>query len=178
MNDDIERRLRQVTPMGTPGELRSRVMAAVAESLQVRAPLPARRSFRPALAVAASLLASLALNFWVNDRLDRRLAIVLGPQLVRKQAADIAADVASITDLATGQWVYDRLGADHSEHDAARQYAVRLHQLIQQLTLDFKETADEAPRKNPQVDRDRHGRRDYHPADAQCLLRVEYRYRA
>lgn len=177
MNDDIERRLRQVTPRGAPAELRSRVLAAVAGKLQERAALPSRRSFRPALVVAASLFASLALNFWVNDRLDRRLAIVLGPHPVLKQAADIADDIASITDSATGQWVYDRLAADHPEHDAARQYAVRLHQLIQQLTLDFKETADEAPRKNPQVDGDRHGRRDRHPADAQCLLRVEYRYR-
>jgi hypothetical protein len=50
--------------------------------------------------------------------------------------------------------------------------------LIQQLTLDVKETADEAPRKNPQVDRDRHGSRGHHPTDAQCLLRVEYRCRA
>ena len=178
MNDDIERRLDHVSPLGAPAELRPRVLAAVAEQLQSAAPLPSRRSFYPVLAVAAGLLASLALNVWVNDRLDRRLAVVLGPPPVRKQAAEIAADVASITDSATGQWVYERLAADRPDHDAAREYAVRLLQLIQQLTLDFKETADEAPRKNPQVDGDRRGCRDHHPADAQCLLRVEYRYRA
>ena len=32
MNDDIERRLRQVTPRGAPPELRPRVLAAVAGS--------------------------------------------------------------------------------------------------------------------------------------------------
>jgi hypothetical protein len=158
MNDDFERRLHQVTPLGAPAELRSRVLAAVAGPLQTPAPLPSRRSFRPVLFVAASLLASLALNYWVNDRLDRRLAMVLGPQPERKQAAEIVVGGPA--------------------HDAARQYAVRLQQLIQQLTLDMKEMADEAPRKNSQVDRDRHGSRDHHPADAQCLLRVEYRYRA
>ena len=80
MNDDIERLLNQVTPLGVPAELRSRVLAAVAGPLQTPAPLPSRRSFRPVLFVAASLLASLALNFWVSDQLDRRLAMVLGPQ--------------------------------------------------------------------------------------------------
>jgi hypothetical protein len=138
MNEDIERRLRQVAPLGAPAELRSRVLAAVAGPLQAPAPpLPSRRSFRPVLFVAASLLASVALNFWVSDRLDRRLAMVLGPRPERKQAAEIATDVASVTDLATGQWVYDRLAVDQLEYDAARQYAVRLQQLIQQLTLDL-----------------------------------------
>jgi hypothetical protein len=176
MNDDIEHRLRQVRTRGAAPELRTRVLAAVAEQLQPVAPLPSRRSFSPALAVAVALLASLGLNFWVNDRLDRRLAIVLGPPPVRKQAAEIAADVASITDSATGQWVYDRLAADRPERDAARHYAVRLQQMIRQLTLDFKETADEASRKNSQMDRDRRGRLDHHPADAQCLYRVDHGY--
>jgi hypothetical protein len=178
MNDDIERRLREMTPRGAPPDLRALVLAAVGGPLGSATPPPFRRSFRPGIAVAAALLASLALNFWVSERLDRRLAIVLGPPPVRKQAAEIAADVASITDSATGQWVYDLLAADRTQRDAARQYAVRLQQLIQQLSLDFKETADEAPRKNPQVDGDRRGSRDHRPADAQCLLRVEYRYRA
>jgi hypothetical protein len=158
MNDDIERRLRRVTPLGAPAELRSRVLAAVAGPLQAPAPLPSRWSFRPALFVAASLLASLALNFWVSDRLDRRLAMVLGPPPERKRTAEIVVGGPA--------------------NDAARQYAVRLQKLIQQLALDIKESADEAPRKNSQVDGDRHGSRDHHPADAQCLLRVEYRYRA
>ena len=71
-----------------------------------------------------------------------RLCSVRRPS--RKQAAEIAADVASITDPATGQWVYERLAASRPHDDAARQYAVRLQQMIQQLTVDLKETADEA----------------------------------
>jgi hypothetical protein len=178
MNDEIERRLHQMTPRGAPAELRLRVLAAVDEPLRPVTPLPSRRSFRPALAVAIGVLASLALNFWVSDQLDRRLAIVLGPPPVRQQAAEIAADIASITDSATGQWVYERLAADQPDHDAARRYAVRLQQLIQQLTLDFKEFADESPQQNPQGDLDRRGSRDQHPDASQCLLRVEYRLRA
>jgi hypothetical protein len=178
MNDEIERRLHQMTPRGAPAELRRRVLAAVDEPLRPVTPLRSRRSFRPALAVAIGVLASLALNFWVSDRLDRRLAIVLGPPPVRKQAAEIAADVASITDSATGQWVYERLAADRPDHDAARRYAVWLQQLIQQFTLDFKEFADESPQKNPLGDLDRRGSRDQHPAASQRLLRVEYRLRA
>jgi hypothetical protein len=178
MNDDIERQLRQVIPRGAPSELRPRVLAAVAEQLQPVAPLPSRRSISPALAVAAALLASLALNFWVSDRLDRRLEMVFGPPPVHKQAAEIAADVAAITDPTTGQWVYERLVAHRPDRDSTRQYAFQLQQLIQQFTVDLKETADETPRKNSQMDRDRRGSRDYHPADAQCLLRVEHRHAA
>ena len=178
MNDDIERWLRRVPPRGAPPELRPRVLAAVAEQLRPVTPLPSRGSFRLALAAAAALLASLALNFWVNDRLDRRLALLLGPPPVRKQAAEIAADIASITNNSTGQWVYDRLATDRPVHDAARRYAVQLQQLIEQLTIDFKETTNETPRSNPQTDREGRGSRDYHPADAQCLLHVEHRYTA
>jgi hypothetical protein len=178
MIDDIEHRLRQVRTRGAPPELRPRVLAAVAEQLRPATPLPSRRPFRPALAVAAALLASLGLNFWVNDRLDRRLAIVFGPPPLHRQAAGIAADVASITDPTTGQWVYDRLVRHRPGGDSTRQYGFRLQQVIQQFTVDLKETADETPRENSQMDRDRHGSRDYDPADAQCLLRVEYRHRA
>jgi hypothetical protein len=178
MNDDMERRLRQVTPRGAPPELRPRVLAAVAAQLRAGNPPSSRRPLRPALAVAACLLASLALNYWVNDALDRRLAIVLGPVPVQRQAAEIAADVASITDQSTGQWAYERLAAIGPHGDDARQYAVRLQQMIQQLTIDMKETANEETRKDPQMDRDRRGSRDRHPIDAQCLLRVEHRHTA
>jgi hypothetical protein len=175
MNDDIERRLRRVTPRGAPPELRARVLAALAAELPSGDPAASRRTFRPALAVAAALLASLGLNFWVNDRLDRRLAVVLGPPPVHRQAAEIAADVASVTDPATGRWVYQRLAASRPREEDARQYAIRLRQMIQQLTANLEETADEAPQENPQMDRDRRGSRDRHPALRQCLLRLEHR---
>ena len=81
----------------------------------------------------------------MNDRLDRRLAIVLGPPPVRRQAALIAADVASITDASAGQWVYKRLAADRPDFDAARQYADQLRRMIQGITFDLKEHPNEAP---------------------------------
>ncbi len=175
MNDDIERRLRQASPRGAPPELRPRVRAAVAEQLQRAVPLPSPWSFLPAIVVAAGLLAGIALNYWVNETLDRRLAVVLGPPPLRRQAAEIAADVASITDPVIGQWAYEQLSSRPPRGEDARQYAVRLQGLIQQFTVDWKETADETPRKNPQMDRDRRGSRDRYPADAQRLLRMEHR---
>ena len=158
MNDDIERRLRQVTPLGAPGELRSRVLAAVAGPLQASAPLPARGSFRTVLVVAASLLASLALNFWVNDRLDRRLAMcsVRRPCANRPPTSRTTLLPSPIQPPASGCTTCSQWNVPNTMPPG--NMSVRLHQLIQQLTLDFKETADEAPRKNPQVDGDRHGR--------------------
>jgi hypothetical protein len=50
---------------------------------------------------------------------------------------EIAAEIASITDPATGQWAYQRLAASHPRDDDAHQYAVRLQQMIQQLTVDI-----------------------------------------
>ena len=57
MNDDIEQRLRQVTPLGAPPEPRVARLAAVAGPLHAPAPLPSRRWFRPVLFVTASLVA-------------------------------------------------------------------------------------------------------------------------
>jgi hypothetical protein len=177
MNDDIERRLRRVTPRGAPPELRARVLDAVAAELRSAEPASSGRGrpLRLAIAIAAGVLASLWLNVWVNDRLDHRLAAVLGPPPVRKQAAELAADVSSITDRATGRWVYQRLVASRPDPDNARRYAIRLRQMIQQLTANLEETAHESPQKNPQMDRDHHGSRDRHRADLQCFLRLEHR---
>ena len=92
MSDEIERRLRRVSSLGAPVDLRPRLLNAVKNELQRVAPLPSRWSFRPAVVAAAALLASFALNLWVNDRIDRRLALVLGPQPVAKAVSDISAD--------------------------------------------------------------------------------------
>ncbi|MGO9469079.1 MAG: hypothetical protein ACLQIB_47305 [Isosphaeraceae bacterium] len=175
MNDEIESVLRQVTPPGAPRQLRARVLGAVADELRPAAVPPSRRRFRPGLAVAASLLASVALNYWVNATLDRRLAVVLAPPPVRRQAAEIAADVASITEPSTGKWVYERLTSGRPNGDDTRQYAVRLQQMIRELIVDHKENADEAPEKNPQMDGDRRGSRDHHPAAIECLFRLAHR---
>ncbi len=141
MNDEIERLLLQVTPPGAPPDLRARVLSAVGDELRLPAAARSRRRFRPGLAVAASLLASVALNYWVDAMLNRRLAVVLGPPPVRRQAAEIAADVASITEPSTGKWVYERLTSGRPNGDDARQYADRLRRMIQELTVDHKENA-------------------------------------
>jgi hypothetical protein len=175
MNDDIERRLSQSTPRGAPPELRARVLDAVAAELPSAEPASSGQPLRLAIAIAASVLAGLWLNVWVTDRLDRRLAVVLGPPPVRRQAAEIAADVASITDPSTGRWVYQCLSASRPDSNDARRYAIRLRLMIQQLTANLEETADETLQKNPQMDRDHHGSHDRHPADLQCLFRMERR---
>jgi hypothetical protein len=175
MNDDIERMLRQVRPRAASPELRHRVLGAVAIELGADAPLPSRLRRRPGLAVAAAVIASLALNYWVNDSLDHRLAVVLGPSPVDRQTAEIAADIASITDTYTAEWAYRRLAAARPAIDDARQYPVRLQQMVKQVVVYLKETADESLQKKPQMDRDR-DRSDNRPhAGAQRLLRLEHR---
>jgi hypothetical protein len=180
MTDDLERRLRQVSPVGAPPELRARVLAAVAQQLHLAAPISSHRPirFRPAVAVAAGLVVSLGLNVWVSDRLDRRLATVLGPPPAWRQAAEIADDVATITDPSTGRWVYQQLAASHDDPNDARRSAFRLRQIIRQFTASFEETTDETLQDHPQMDRDRHGSRDLHPAGRQCLRRLEQRLTA
>jgi hypothetical protein len=175
MSDDIERRLRRGASRGAPPELRARVLAAVAAELPTAAPASSRRPPRLALAVAAGVLAGLWLNVWVMDRLDRRLAAVLGPPPYRTQAAEIAADVASITDASTGRWVYQRLSATRPDLGDARRYALRLRLMIRQLTANLEETADEARPKSPQMDRDHRGSRDRDRLDLQCLHGLEHR---
>ena len=180
MNDDIERRLCAVTPRGAPLELRARVLAAV--GAQVRRADANRSRWPRRLAIggllALGLFGGVVANIWVNDELDRRLAIVLGPPPVQIRAAEIAADVASITDPATARWVYERLAAGRPREGGPREYATRLRGLVQQFTVDLEENANEATRKNRQMDRDRRSSCDRHPAHAQCLLRVEYRHTA
>jgi hypothetical protein len=129
MNEDIERRLRQVRPRGAAPKLRSLVLTAVANELGAGAPLPSTWRIRPGFVVAAALFASLALNYWVTDRLDRWLSIALGTPQVDRQTAAITADIASITDTYTGEWAYRRLAAAQPARDEARQYAVRLQQM-------------------------------------------------
>jgi hypothetical protein len=173
MNDDVEHLLRQVTPRGAPPELRGRVLAAVAEELDSTARSGWR--LRPSMAVAAAVMVSLAANVLVSDAVDRRLAIALGPIPVQKQAMEIADDIASITDASTGRWAYERLAARPRRDDEARQYAARLQRMIQQFTFDPQGAADETPRENSQMDRDRRGSRDRRPPDAQYVLRLEHR---
>ena len=179
MNQDIERLLDDLTPRGPGPELRDRVLAAVGDAL-AEAPTPAcrRLRFRPGLGVAAALLVSLLINHIVNASLDRRLAAVLGPPTVPRQAAEIAAEIAVLTDSRTGQWAFERLAASQSQSVDPQHYPVRLQELIRQVTGDLEEPSHETSEENPQVDRDLRGSIDRHPPGAQRLLRLEHRNRA
>jgi len=179
MNQDIERLLHELPPSGPAPELRNRVLAAVGDAL-AEAPAPARRrvGFRPGLGVAAALLASLLMNYLVNTTVDRRLAAVLGPPPVPRQAAEIAAEIADLTDSRTGQWAFERLAAGRSERADPQHYPVQLRELIRQVSGDLEEPSHESSEENPQVDRDLRGSIDCHPPGAHRLLRLEHRNRA
>jgi hypothetical protein len=179
MNQDIERLLDELTPRGPAPELRVRVLTAVGEAL-AEAPAPARRRFRfrPGLGVAAALMASLLVNYLVNASVDSRLAAVLGPPPVPRQAAEIAAEITALTDFRTGQWAFERLAASQRESTDHHTYPVKLQELIRQVTRDFQEPSHEASEKSPQVDRDLRGSIHCHPPGAQRLLRLEERNRA
>ncbi len=178
MNDDLEHKLRQVTPRGAPLELRTRALGAVSDELNSVAPRRPRK-MRPGLAVAATLLVSVGLNYWVNVSLDHRLATLFGPPSRNRDAMEISAEIARVTDPSTGQWAYERLALGGPRDTNAREYAIRLQQVIQQYSIDLKEIADatssvhEAAPKNPQMDRDLNGSRDRSLADPQRLLRRE-----
>jgi hypothetical protein len=178
MSDDLERRLRQATPRGASPELRHRVLAAVGDELNSVS--PSRRPLRLALAVAvaAAVLVSLAMNYVVSNSIEHRLALVLGPRPVCRDAAEIAADITSVTDASTGQWAYERLASGRTRGDDALSYAVRLHEVIHQFTVDLEETTDETPQKNLHMGRDRRGSRDRRPSDAQYVLCLEHRHTA
>lgn len=175
MNDEIEDLLHQVTLAGAPTELRGRVLRAVEDQLRHAAVASSHRRFRPGLAVAASLIAALALNYWVNDAVNRRLARALGPPVVRRQAAEIAADIASITEPSTGRWAYERLTRRPPLGDPPGRYVARLKQMIQELTVNDKDTAYGTSDESPQMDRDRRSCRDHHPFATQCVFRLEHR---
>jgi hypothetical protein len=174
MSDDIEDRLARLTPRGAPPELRGRVLNAVTSELRTEARTH-HTLFLWLVASAAAVLAGLALNVWVSAELDRRLTIVLGPPPVSGQVAEIAAEIAHVTNPAVGQWAYQRLAVVERHDDEAIQSASRLKQMIQQLTLDLGEIVDEAPQKDSRMDGDRHGSRDRGPARSQRLLRLEHR---
>jgi hypothetical protein len=176
MSQDIERLLDELTPRGPAPELRGRVLDAVGDALADTS-APARRRFRfsPGLGAAAAVVVSLMLNHLVNTSLDRRLAAVLGPPPVPRQAAEIAAEIAALTDPRTGQWAFERLAVSGSQSGDSLHYPARLQKLIHQVTGALEEPNHETSEENPQMDSDRRGHRDLHPPGAQRFLRLEYR---
>jgi hypothetical protein len=177
MNNDIERRLSELRLPGPGPALRERVLAAVASELKFGGkPVRMRRRFRisPALAIVACLGGSLLLNHLVSSALDRRLARLLGPPLVPRQAAELAAEIASITDAKTGRWALARLTACGSQGSDPRHHANRLQTLIRELTADVEGNPDETPQENSQVGRDLRGSRDHPASGAERLVRLEH----
>jgi hypothetical protein len=130
MNDDIEQRLGHLTPRGPRAELRPQVLAAVAGQLQ--ADRESRRFRRSALVVAASIVLGVALNIGLSRASDRRIAKLLGPPPLSKQALEIAEFVGKATDAETGQWVYRQLAPTPTSGDGRAAYAAYC-EMLQQL---------------------------------------------
>jgi hypothetical protein len=174
--------LNQVTPPALPPELRERVLAAVDRELVATASRGSGVSrarvgwrFRPGLAAAALLLASLALNQMVSSALDRRLAVVLGPRPVPRLAALIAGEIADLTDARTGEWALDRLAACQAPEADTRLYPLRLKQLLEELAAETQELSYETSLRHRQMGRDRRGGLDRQPPGSQRILRLEHR---
>ncbi len=137
-DEEMERILRQATPRGADAALRGRVLAAVGCGEAVGPAVPAgsippseepagtagptswERVYWPA--VAAAILLGVLLNYWIAVEGKERLARIMGPPAVSKQAADVAADIAAITDEATGRWAYERLAASRRPPDPFRRH--------------------------------------------------------
>jgi hypothetical protein len=103
----MEQILGQVTPRGAGAALRGRVLGALECELRKRPRW--ERLFWPA--AAAAILLGIFLNYWVAKSGSERLARVMGPPAVSRRAAELAADIAAVTDEATGRWAYERLAA-------------------------------------------------------------------
>ncbi|MCR4410973.1 MAG: hypothetical protein NUV77_00950 [Thermoguttaceae bacterium] len=174
-HDDIERLLIRLTPCGAAPELRARVLAAVSAELQST---PRRWWSVAVLAVAASIVLALGLNLWLSRRFERRLAALLGPPPVSKQAAEVARAVAQATDAATGRWVYQRLAPVRSSGDSIAKHYPFLRRLVEELQTTSKDSIHETLEEGPQMDRDHSGRARRGAAGGQRLVRWDVRLAA
>ena len=199
MTDNVEQRLRQLTPRGCDPALRTRVLAKLGDELfafggrgddngdepsQNAAFAPAstlsRYSRHIMYSAATLLVVAAALNVWVHRSMNRRLAVAFGPPPVRQQAAEVAATVASVTDPQTGRWAYLRLSPSPPKGFALLQNADRIQAIYRQLSLEIQDHAQdtnshETNQKNSQMDGPLRRRDDLSIAAAQCLVRLEHR---
>jgi len=107
MNEDLPQPFGQLTPRPAPDELRARVLDAVAHELAGRTPPRWERVLEGA--VAASLLLGIGLSVWQQRAEEAWQVRVYGRPPVSRAIADVAQDVASVTDEQTGKWVQQRL---------------------------------------------------------------------
>jgi hypothetical protein len=112
--------LRQATPRGVRPELRPRVLAAVDHQLRSQTRPRWERIYWPA--AAAAILLGILLNYWVAKSGSERVARIMGPPVVSRRAAELAADIAAITDEATGRWAYEQLAACCRPRDPFRSH--------------------------------------------------------
>jgi hypothetical protein len=171
--DNVERLLSELKPIGVRPDLRPRVLEAVEGELLTET--PSRWLRLAALATAASIMLGIALNVWVSKASDRRLAQLFGPPPVSKQALELAEAVAKITDAQTGQWVYRQMTASPPSRDGLAKYYSILQKLINEQQIVSKDTYHETHEKDSEMDRDRTGSAFGDPAGGQCRVRLDYR---
>jgi len=157
MNDDLESLLGSLTPRGAPPELRSRVLAAVAQERETTR-RPARRRFPAWTATAAALVVAGFLNHMANRSDEERLARAFGPRPVSPEAVRLARDVAEAAGPEAGRWLLERLttpGRPATRDDLIR-HAAEIERLSRETILQAREPDHETtPRPIPQVGRDR-----------------------
>jgi len=176
MNDDLEQRLERLQPRGAAAELREHVLDAVAEELAA----PTRR-WRPRLgvAVAASLLMSLALNIWVSKSADRRMARLYGPRPVPKAIAEIVDAVASVTDAETGQRLQRQLLVAWDSRPARSEQGIaEYRRMVNELIAIGKDWGHEKAKEDAQMDRDRSRNTDRDTSTWQRDLGLDYQFTA
>ena len=133
MNDDVEEILGRLAPHGPEKALRTDVLAAIDREFGRQR--GARRVRWAALAAAALLSASVGLNLWTDQKIDARLAQIVGPAPLDRQALELANDIASVTDAETGRWFYQRITSQRrsprSYQKSLRQYQRILERMTQ-----------------------------------------------
>jgi hypothetical protein len=125
-----------------------------------------------ALAAAAALAASVGLNVWADRSVDARLARIVGPAPLQREALDLANDVAAITDAETGRWFYERITSGRAAPSAYTRCLTDYQRILNELILVGKDRANEPSTPS---DRDRRGGDHRDSSWDQRLFRLEER---
>lgn len=177
MKNDIEDILENLTPCRTPGELRDRVLGAVAGELVPTRPTPVRRAmwdFRVGAAVAVSLILGVMLNAWAIRSDDARHARLYGSEPLPRQICEAVETAECVAGPECADMIRQRLvSAWQSRPRDDPRAVLRYRQQLIQLVLSEKGFIDaEEDPQVPQVDRNRLGQPDRSALDRQRRLRV------
>ena len=181
MSDPVEEKLTELVPRGADRRLRGRVLRAVSDELAL--PPVVSWDGRAAWVVAASILLGLALNAWIANRHQVRMAQLYGPPAEPKVVQDVVDAVRVAADDRAAEHVRRQLAglSDPASGAAPSICSVRYVDALEvdPLILEIRENRDHEPvEEDPPSGRDRRRSGDRDTSDCQRLRRLEDRQTA